>query len=293
MATTVPTMLVCIGDLYEEILVQLPTEPPHGHVTRVRSARVRGGSAANVAAITCERGDPCRFVGRVGDDRVGRNLVEDLARRGVEVTVQHGGGTGVVVTLVGGGRRTSLLDRGASARLDTIDPSVLDGANQVYVPASALVSDPAAGAIQALLGEATLRRVPIVLGSLSTSDVELYGAEAFLSFVSLLHPDAVVTNREEHLRLGLDVDSPMPGAMVTVLTDGEQPARVLNERGLRRDVAAHRVERVRDRTGAGDGFTAGYLQARRDGADAVSAVDTGHRVAAQVLRTLGPTTAGA
>jgi sugar/nucleoside kinase (ribokinase family) len=283
-------MLVSVGDLYEEILVQLPAEPPHGHVTRVRSARVRGGSAANIAAITSEQGAPSRFVGRVGADRVGRSLVEDLSRRGVELAVQHSGGTGVAVTLVGGGRRTSLVDRGASARLDAIDTTVLDGAEQVYVPASSLVSDPAAGAIQTLLADASARRIPIVLGSLSTADIDSYGAEAFLAFVSLLRPDAVIANREEHDRLGLDPGRPLPGAMVTVLTDGERPARVLNERGLCRDVAAHRVERVRDRTGVGDGFTAGYLRARRDGAEAVSAVDAGHRVAAMVLRELGPTT---
>ena len=49
------------------------------------------------------------------------------------------------------------------------------------------------------------------------------------------------------------------------------------------------VEHVRDRTGVGDGFLAGYLASRRAGADPVSATNAGHRVAARVLANLGPT----
>jgi 2-dehydro-3-deoxygluconokinase len=67
---------------------------------------------------------------------------------------------------------------------------------------------------------------------------------------------------------------------------------VMNDRGLSREVSVHRVDAIRDRTGAGDGFTAGYLEARRAGADPVTAVEVGHRVAALVLRSLGPTTYG-
>ena len=47
-------MLLTIGDLLEEILVRLDAAPVRGVVSSVRSARVRGGSAANVAAIDAE-----------------------------------------------------------------------------------------------------------------------------------------------------------------------------------------------------------------------------------------------
>ena len=87
-------MLLTVGDLLEEVLVQLPGEPPRRQTTPVRSARVRGGSAANVAAITSERGGASRFVGRVGADAVGRTLADDLVRRGVDTRIEHSGGTG-------------------------------------------------------------------------------------------------------------------------------------------------------------------------------------------------------
>ena len=285
-------MLVTVGDLLEEVLVQLPGEPPRGQTTHVRSARVRGGSAANVAAITSERGGASRFVGRVGADSVGRTLADDLVRRGVDTRIEHSGGTGVVVTLVGGGRRTSLVDRGASARLEFVDPAVLEGATQLFIPASVLTSDPVAAVAQDLLRQASERRLSIVLGALTISDLRSYGADAFLSFVGLLRPDAVLANREEHSLLGLGPDTPIAGSSVSIVTDGDRPTKVLNDRGLQREVSVQRVDSIRDRTGAGDGFSAGYLEARRAGADPVAAVETGHRVAALVLKSLGPTIRG-
>jgi len=50
------------------------------------------------------------------------------------------------------------------------------------------------------------------------------------------------------------------------------------------------ASRVRATTGAGDAFIAGYMASRSTGADAASATNAGHRVAAKVLVNLGPTT---
>jgi len=132
----------------------------------------------------------------------------------------------------------------------------------------------------------------VILGGLGVTDLHLYGRDAFLSFVLLLRPDAVIANCVEHEALGLATDSPIPGATVTVVTNGEDPRLVTNDRGLCQLVPVRVVDSIRDRTGVGDGYVAGYLEARRAGADAVAAAGSGHRVAALVLRSLGPTTRG-
>ena len=120
-------MLLTVGDLLEEILIQLRSPPRQGVDSTVRSARVRGGSAANVAAIDAERGGSPRFVGQVGNDALGQILTDELEGRGVDVQVSRLGGTGVSVTTVGRGRRTRLIDRGASRGPARLDPAVLDG----------------------------------------------------------------------------------------------------------------------------------------------------------------------
>ena len=285
-------MLLAIGDLLEEILMRLLDAPVRGVDNAVRSARVRGGSAANVAAIDAETGGAPRFVGQVGDDALGHVLVDDLRSRGVDVRVSHLGGTGVIVTTVGQGRRTRLVDRGASRGPTRLDPATLDGVAQVYLAASAFTEDPLATAVDRLLAEIRDRRIPLVLGGPAAADLRLLGVEPFHELARTARPDAVVLNRFEHRSLNLHPREAIEGAAATVVTAGARPTLVLTPDGDATSVPVPPIDTVRDRTGAGDAFLAGFLASRRTGADAVSATHAGHRVAARVLRNLGPTTKG-
>lgn len=71
-----------------------------------------------------------------------------------------------------------------------------------------------------------------------------------------------------------------------VVKDGAGPVHLAN--GQRRQVLdTPSVTGIRDTTGAGDAFNAGYLAARLTGASCVAAVATGQRVASVVLTTPG------
>ena len=282
-------MLLAIGDLLEELLVQLKGAPVRGHDTSVRSARVRGGSAANVAAIDAEMGGAPRLVCQVGDDALGHLLADDIRARGVQADIRHAGATGAIVTTVGLGVRSRLVDRGASrgpARLDDVD---LAGVTQLYVAASAFTEDPLASALEGVLASVADLRIPVVVGGPSAADLELLGVDAFAELVRTLRPDAVVLNRVEHAAVGCQPRQALAGAAVTVVTAGSRPTLVLDGAGGAESVPVAPIDKIRDRTGAGDGFLAGYLASRRTGADAVSACHAGHRVAARVLQNLGPT----
>ncbi|MDW3218331.1 MAG: carbohydrate kinase family protein [Acidimicrobiales bacterium] len=281
-------MLVCVGDLVEEVLVQLRTDPRRGGDIPVRAARVRGGSAANVAAITAEQGSDVRFVGQVGDDHVGRTLTEDLERRGVDLRVAFAGGTGVIITMIGRGGRSRMIDRGASRRLSRLDPACLDGAEQLYLAASAVTDDPLATAVDRLLGEATERRVPVTLSGPTLAELESFGTDPFLELCRTLEPAHVILNRAEHHALDLRARSGIDGAATTVVTNGRRPTLVIDRSGTT-SVEVPPLDDVLDRTGVGDGFIAGFLRSRRSGADPASAAHAGHRVAASVLRNFGPT----
>ncbi len=285
-------MLLCVGDLYEEILVRVSTPPLRGDETSVRSARVRGGNAANVAALSAELGQAVRFVGQVGDDTVGRTLAADLKRRGVDALVHHLGGTGVSITMVSAGERSRLVDRGASRRLHAIDTGVLDGVSQLYLAASAFTEDPLASAIDRLLGEVRDHRIALTMGGPSSADLKSIGRGEYLELVMATRPDSVVLNASEHAALGLDPRSPIPGASNTVITAGPRPTLAVDHRGAATAVEVKPVEHVRDATGVGDGFISGYLASRSTGADAASASNAGHRLAAKVLARLGPTSVG-
>ena len=283
-------MLLTIGDLVEELVVELPDGMRRGRVAEARTLRVRGGSPANVAAITCERGGTARFVGQVGADALGDSLTADLRQRGVDTQVIADGVTGVTVNLVQQGYRTTLVNRGASVRLAKADPEVLVGAVQLFVPARSLMADPLATVVEGVVAGAMERRVPVTLTGLSADEVVHYGVPAFAELVTAVQPDTVIFTRRDHARLGLEPDQPIEGSGCTIVIGPERTA-VITEDG------SHYRERtlpatVVDRTGATDGFVAGYLMSRRAGASPVAAVDAAHRVMSLVLARIGPTTRG-
>ena len=281
-------MLLTIGDLLEEVLVRLPGVPGHGHDTAVRTRRVRGGSAANVAAITAELGGPARFVGRVGDDGPGHELADDLAATGVDTRLERRGRTGVAISLLDDRGRRRLVDRGASRLLAAIDREVLDDVHQLYLATSALVDEPLAGVIDHLLGDARDRGIAVTLGGPRPEDLHDFGGDAFLALAVALEPESVVVGRPEHAALGRAADAGVPGAATTIVTDGPRPTTVIERGRPRREVDVAPVE-VRDLTGVGDAFRAGYLLSRGSGANPAAATVAGHRAAGRVAARLGPT----
>jgi sugar/nucleoside kinase (ribokinase family) len=282
-------VLVSVGDLLEEVLVRLPGDPMRGSDISVRSLRVRGGSAANVAAIDAELGASPRFVGQVGDDPIGHTLIADLRDRGVETLVEHAGVTGVVVTMIGKGGRSRMIDRGSSVRLAVLDSDCLADATHLFLSASAFTEDPFASAVDRLLGEAADRRVPVTIAGPTLSDLEGLGDEAVRELARALQPAHVILNRTEHAALGLGAREGVPGAIVTVVTNGARPTLVIDTNGAQ-SVEVPPVETIRDLTGAGDGFVAGFLRSRLNDAEPVAATHAGHRIAARVISQLGPTT---
>ncbi len=283
-------MLLTIGDLVEEFTVELPEMMGRGHTAEASTVRVRGGSAANVAAITCERGGAARFVGQVGADAVGESLVADLRRRGVDARVSAHGVTGVAINLLQAGYRTALIDRGASANLDSADDDVLDGVVQLFVPTRSLLADPLAAVVYGIVATAQQRRIPITLTGLAADEVAHFGAAAFLELVATLRPDAVIFTARDHARLELGGDEPVEGSGSTVMIGPERTV-VMTADGLRHRQSSAPTTVV-DRTGAIDGFVAGYLMSRRAGATPAAAVDAAHRVMSLVMARVGPTTVG-
>lgn len=283
-------MLLTIGDLVEELVVELPEGMRRGHVVEARTLRLRGGSAANVAAITCERGGAARFVGQVGADEMGDSLIADLRSRGVDVQVSAQGVTGMTVNLLQRGYRTTLVDRGASPMLAATGAEALVGAVQLFVPGRSLMSDPLATAVEGVITGAMERRVPITLAGLSADEVADYGAVAFAEMVTAVQPDTVIFNKRDHARLGLEPDRPIKGSGCTIVI-GPERTEVITAEEIRHRVPSLPATVV-DRTGAVDGFVAGYLMSRRAGAAPVAAVDAAHRVMSLVLARVGPTTRG-
>jgi sugar/nucleoside kinase (ribokinase family) len=276
-------MLVVVGDLVADLIVLGGARLARGTDNRAEVRLTRGGSAANVAAVAGAR-HPVRFIGRVGDDTLGRTLADELASAGVEVRVQRHGRTGSIVILVDDdGERTMITDRGAAAELDTIDPSWFDGATWVHLPLYGFVPDASRAALIAACSVAHERGVPVSIDLSSVTAMGELGPGPLSRILDAASPAVVFANADE-ARTADDLGLVLPG--IAVVKRGPDPVVIVRE-GARDVVPVDPVDDVVDSTGAGDAFAAGFLVATLEGADVFAAARAGSVLAQDALRRPG------
>lgn len=275
-------VLVAVGDLVEDVVVwpNAPTRYATDNPSVVH--RSRGGSAANVAVFARPL-LPTRFIGSVGDDPAADILTSELAGHGVDVRVQRGGRTGTIVVLVDAdGERTMYPDRAAATQLTAVPEAWLESAAVLHVPSYSLASEPAASAVLELIARAHRTGIPVSLDASSTEMIETYGLGRYLGLVESIRPAIFFANARE-ARL-VDPARPQFAGTMTVVKNGAASATVTPPGGAALTVPVPPSSApVRDSTGAGDAFAAGFLAARALGADPVEAARAGHERARSVL----------
>ncbi len=278
-----PALLACLGDLVEDVIVQLGEPVNVASDTPARITRRRGGSAANTAVAAASIGFRSRFIGQVGDDAIGTALVAEMRSDGVDVgPVRRSGSTGTIVALVdASGERSMLTDRRACIELTDPDPSWLDEVTTLHVPLYSLVTGAIAHTASTVIGWAHERSVAVSIDLSSTSVMLELGVDRVRAHLERLRPDVLLANRDE--ASVLDLREAWPGA-VTVVKRGPDPALVYAPDGTCTEVAAIEVSDVDDTTGAGDAFAAGFLTHSPGWrTDPIGACRSGHRVAAALL----------
>ncbi len=272
--------LAVVGDLVEDVVVWPDGPVARGSDTASRVFRSRGGSAANVAVAAAALVST-RFLGCVGTDPLGDRLVAELAAAGVEVRAQRRGRTGTIVVLVDvDGERTFLPDRGAAADLGPVADHDLDDVSVLHVPAYGLHGGRTASTVRALLTTAAARGIRVSLDA--SSWAVLREIPDYVALVERVRPVVLFANVDEARELPL----PLTGTTV-VVKDGARPTTVLLPDGGRVSFPVEPVEGVRDSTGAGDAFAAGWLSAMMEGRDLAARVERAHALARSVLASPG------
>lgn len=289
-------MLGVIGDLVEDVVVWLSEPLQHGTDTEAEIFHTRGGSGANVASFAGRLG-PTRFIGCVGDDNLGTVLVHDLQAEGVDVRVQRTHVTGTVIILIDqDGERSMLPHRGASAMLDSVPDEWLDGLELLHISAYSFNGEPVGETVIDVIRRAKVRGIRVSIDVSSTGMLAHYGVERFLELMIDLRPNFLIGNESEMAFLGVVVGGRL-GAVASRLPDtiivtkaGADPTVVHQPKHEPLTVAVPPVPAVRDLTGAGDAFAAGFLTSFLATQDLEAACVGGHASAARVLSSPGAST---
>jgi sugar/nucleoside kinase (ribokinase family) len=205
--------LIAVGDVMLDVRADVGALA-HGGDVHGRVAVQPGGTSANAAVWAAWDGSTSRVHGRVGDDAVGRILVEALTSRGVEaaLTIDGQERTGTMLVVIEQGERSMVADRGSNARLSPSDlPAELE-AGAVLVSGYLLLQPATHDAAAAALERA--RAAYIAVDAASWPLVEAFGADRF--FEETAAANVVLMNERE--------------AWTVTAKENEAAARALAER---------------------------------------------------------------
>ncbi len=289
--------VVVIGDLMTDTVAHAMLPLAKASDTPATVTMHGGGSGANIAAWLAVDGTEVAFVGRRGADIAGRNRDMELMGYGVDARLvmdpERPTGT-CVVMVTHKGDQTMMSDPGANAALspDDLPKDLFTPGCHLHVSGYTLLNT---GSRQATLAAIALARragMTISVDGASSAPLERAGAEPFLQMTN--GATLLFVNAEQ-------------GRVLTGRTEPEQAARVLNAwyphvvmklaaQGAlfyangRPDpvrVPASPIERIVDRTGAGDAFCAGFLPSWLDKKPPGEALTSGCRLAAMAMGLVG------
>ncbi len=287
--------VVVVGDVMVDVLAAMSGPLARGSDTPSAVTTAGGGSAANVAVWLAAQGVPTSYVGRVGDDALGRESVAGLTDRGVTawVSTEPDLTTGTCIVLVEpGGERSMLPDAGANATLTAADlpQRAFRPGGHLHLSGYTLLNPGSRDAGLAALSMAAAADMTVSVDPSSAAPLAELGAARFLSMTRGV--DLLLANRDEAAVLAGTSDPHLAAQQLgdtyreVVVKLG--PDGAMWQQGfIGASAPAERGVDVVDTTGAGDAFAAGFLASWLLHPEPETALAAGCRLAARAVSKVG------
>jgi ribokinase len=287
--------VVVVGDVMVDVLAAMSGPLARGSDTPSVVTTAGGGSAANVAVWLAAQGVPTSYVGRVGDDALGRESVAALTDRGVTawVSTEADLTTGTCIVLVEpGGERSMLPDAGANATLTAADlpQRAFRPGGHLHLSGYTLLNPGSRDAGLAALSMAAAADMTVSVDPSSAAPLAELGAARFLSMTRGV--DLLLANRDEAAVLAGTSDPHLAAQQLgdtyreVVVKLGADGA-MWQQGFIGASAPAERGVEVVDTTGAGDAFAAGFLASWLLHPEPETALAAGCRLAARAVSKVG------
>lgn len=264
---------------FQQLLTALPEQP----------IPCPGGSALNTIKAMQALGNPCRHIGTVGNDDLGVRLRNELRRRGIEdhLTVLEGQTGQLICYVTRDGERTFRNFFGVSHKMSElkIDPEVFVGVKLVHLDGYTIQFPGLCDTVMRIAKEKGIT-VSFDLGSWTV--VEANRAELLRlldGFIDIIFAN----NQEARALIGKDPKSACAElaklCKIAVVTLGKEGCWV----GKGAHVTHYPAipTQVIDSTGAGDLFSAGFLDGYLKGKSIEECAKEGARLATAVIQIIG------
>lgn len=290
--------ILCSGAVIHDTVVRPVEEPQWGTTTIVETLEPHvGGNAANTSMALATLGVRVRLMGAVGDDEQGRFVVSSLRRAGVDTAALSvlDGHTAATIALVNSAGARKFLHRpgvSASAFFAPLEfpRELTDGMGQYHMASLFILPNFRPHA------PATLARARAA-GLTTSLDTNWDPRGMWMRDLAPCLPDLdYVFMNEDEARMATGSADPAEAA-TTVLSLGARAAVIkLGPRGCAIYTGDGEVRcgafdvPVKDTTGAGDCFVAGFLAARQRGAGLEEAGRFANAVGAFSVQSVGAAT---
>ncbi|MBT5185941.1 MAG: adenosine kinase [Kordiimonadaceae bacterium] len=255
-----------------------------------------GGSAANTIASLASMGSKTAFIGKVKRDQLGAVFKHDIKSLGTSFTsvaATDGPATAHCLVLVTpDAERTMCTYLGACVNLttDDIDEDVVSNSNIIYLEGYLWDPEPAKAAFRKAIDIAHKAGNKVAFSLSDSFCVDRHRAE----FLELAKNDIdILFANEDEVKMLYSTDD-LDQAVKQVQQDCDIAAITCSAKGcivISKDeivnVAGNQVALLKDTTGAGDAFAAGFLHALSNGKSLAECGALGNLIASEVITHIG------